>query len=98
MRIIIGESLKLSEQQLQHVMQAEWDDFHTMEPKRQQLIRSLSNVDVDVAAPDEIRSDLEKLISINDEIEKLCIEQRNELMKLLVDIRLGAKASNAYQK
>jgi len=98
MRIIIEESLKLSEQQLQHVMQAEWDAFHTTEPKRQQLIRSLANVDVDVASPDEIRSDLEKLISINDEIEKLCIEQRNELMKVLVDIRAGAKASNAYQK
>lgn len=98
MRIIIEESLKLSEQQLQHIKQAEWDAFHAMEPKRQQLIRSLSNVDVDVNSPDEIRSDLETLISINDEIEKLCIEQRNELMKLLVDIRAGAKASNAYQK
>ncbi|MEX1200537.1 MAG: flagellar protein FliT [Methylophaga sp.] len=98
MRIIIEESLKLSEQQLLHVKQSEWDAFHAMEPKRQQLIRSLSNVDVDVGSPDEIRSDLETLISINDEIEKRCIEQRNELMKLLVDIRAGAKASKAYQK
>ncbi len=98
MRIIIEESLKLSEQQLLHVEQEDWDAFHAMEPKRQQLIRSLNNVDIDVISPDEIRSDLEKLIALNDEIEKLCIEQRNALMKLLVDIRAGAKASNAYQK
>ncbi len=98
MRIIIEESLKLSELQLQHVEQEDWDAFHAMEPKRQQLIRSLNNVDVDIQSPDEIRSDLEQLIALNDELEKRCIEQRNALMKLLVDIRAGAKASNAYLK
>lgn len=98
MRIIIEASIQYSEQQLHHAEQAEWDDFNTLEPKRQQLIHSLNNVDVDVVSPDEIRSSLEKLIALNDEIERLCIEQRNSLMQTLLDIRAGAKANNAYGK
>lgn len=98
MRIIIEASLEQSEQQLQHAKQDDWESFHALEPKRQQLIRSLNNVDVDVIAPDETRANLEKLIALNNEIEQLCIEHRNLLMQNLLDIRAGAKASNAYEK
>lgn len=98
MGIIIEASLKHSEAQLQHVEQGDWDAFHALEPKRQQLIRSLNNVDVDVESPDETRAALEKLIALNDDIERLCIEQRNMLMQTLLDIRAGAKASIAYGK
>lgn len=98
MRIIIEASLELSEQQLQHAIQGDWEAFHASEPKRQQLIRSLNNVDVDVVDPDETRANLEKLIALNNEIEQLCIEHRNLLMQTLLDMRAGAKASSAYEK
>lgn len=96
MRSIIEASVEHSEQQLHHAEQGDWDAFHALEPKRQQLIGSLTNVDVDVASPDEIRADLEKLIAVNDEIERLCIEHRNALMQTLLEMRAGAKANNAY--
>ncbi len=98
MRIIIEASIEQSAQQLQHAGQGNWDAFHALEPKRQQLIRSLNNVDVDVVAPDETRANLEKLIALNNEIEQLCIEHRNQLMQTLLDMRAGAKASSAYEK
>lgn len=98
MRSIIEASRQHSEQQLQFAEQGNWDAFHDHEPKRQQLIRSLNNVNVDVVSPDEIRLELEKLIALNDEIERLCIEHRNSLMQTLLDLRAGAKANNAYAK
>lgn len=98
MREIIAESLKLSDQQYNFASNADWEKFHRFEPKRQQLIHSLGNVGIDIVSPDEIRSDLEKLIALNDQIGRLCIDQRNALMQMLVDIRTGAKVSNAYEK
>lgn len=98
MRIIIEASVGHSEQQLHNAEQGDWDTFHALEPKRQQLISSLTNVDVDVASPDEIRADLEKLIALNDEIERLCIAHRNALMQTLLEMRAGAKANSAYGK
>jgi hypothetical protein len=98
MRDIIAESLNLSQSQLAAAIQGEWEQFHDVEPKRQKLIRSLDKVDVDVVEPDEIRGNLEQLINLNDQIEKVCIEHRDSLMKTLIDLRAGAKATNAYGK
>jgi two-component sensor histidine kinase len=85
----------------QLVLQAEasqWEEFTELDAKRQSLVRSLNLEHIELSDQDNIRfrSLMNEMISLNEQLGTICTEQRSVLAKKLTEIRLGAKATEAY--
>lgn len=88
----------ISRQLILHAEMSEWDEFTELDAKRQYLVRSMNLEEIDLSDEDNVtfRGLMNEMIELNEQLGKICTEQRSELAKKLKEIRLGAKAKNAY--
>ena len=88
----------ISKQLIVYAEESEWDEFAELDAKRQSLVRSI-NLE-SLALSDEenqmFHDLLTEMIALNEQLEKICIEQRAVLAEKLKEIRLGVKAKQAY--
>lgn len=73
----------------------DWDAFVEYAPVCQQAIR-LINTQENETADQELRQQLEHLISLNNEIRDITERQRDKLADVLRDLNQGRKARKAY--
>ncbi len=73
----------------------DWDAFVEYAPVCQQAIRQI-NTQENATADQELRQQLEHLISLNNEIREITERQRDKLADVLRDLNQGRKARKAY--
>tara|TARA_R110001606_G_scaffold395213_1_gene567047 strand:- start:33481 stop:33789 length:309 start_codon:yes stop_codon:yes gene_type:complete len=88
----------ISRQLILHAELSEWDEFAELDAKRQSLVRSINLEKFDLSDKENtiFRDLMNEMIALNEQLGIICTEQRSELAKKLKEIRLGAKAKNAY--
>jgi len=87
-----------SEQILSLVETEQWDAFFDQEQLRQNRIKQLDlrNVDISVQQTLDLRSQMQKLMTLNDQIETVCREKRGEVVAELQKLKQGSRAKKAY--
>jgi len=88
----------ISRQLILHAEESEWDEFAELDAKRQTLVRTMNLEEINLSDEDNLtfRSLMNEMIELNEQLGKICTEQRSALAKKLKEIRLGVKAKNAY--
>ena len=76
----------------------EWETFLELEKKRQFILveLKLDNLDLNEEQYLKMQEPMLQLISLNEQLESVCIQQRSELAKELQKIQQGNKVNKAY--
>lgn len=95
---LAADVIVISRQLLSLAEKSEWDEFAELDAKRQSLVRSINIEPLGMSDEDAVtfRELLTEMIALNEQLEKICIEQRTILTEKLKEIRVGVKAKQAY--
>lgn len=95
---IVQEVQVLTTQMLERAKEGELDLLPELEQQRQEKLKTYAALGVqDVELP-ELRTQLEQLLDIDNELRQLCEGLRDELAKKLVDMKTAKTAQAAYQE
>ena len=92
----ISDLIEHSHSMLRHAEAGEWDTVVNDEVIRRQLINTFFSEPSNIANEPEISSAIQQLLLINDKLEKLSIDARDEAKTEVNSITSGRKAVNAY--
>lgn len=97
---ILEELTKESKQLLSLADDSKWDDFSNLNVKRQSTLRNVDFKNIDVSEQDnsKIHEQMSKLISLNNKLESICVEERDTIAGELKNMRKNAKVAHAYSQ
>ena len=89
----------ISKQLLLLAEESNWDEFAELDAKRQSLVRSINVESLELSNEENVTFHqlLNEMISLNEQLEKVCTEQRRSITEKLKEIGQGAKAAKAYR-
>jgi len=95
---LAADTILLSKQLLVHAEASEWEEFETLDAKRQSLVRSINveSMDMTEQEAESFRTLLTEMIALNDELEVICTQQRADIAAKLKKMRVGVEAKKAY--
>lgn len=76
--------------------EGDWDAFNVLEKARQSVVADINTSEVDVTQTEQVRHKLQQLIECNDQLERVCLAERDAAMTQLRSIQKGAKVTKAY--
>lgn len=74
----------------------DWDHFNELEASRQAIVEEINTADLDPTEVQLTRHKLQQLIELNDQLERVCLAERDAAMTQLRSMKQGAKVSKAY--
>jgi len=92
----ISDLIRHSHAMLEHAEAGEWETLAEDEAVRRDLINTFFSNPSNVANEPEISTAIQELLLINDKLEKLTTDARNEAKTAVNSISKGRKAVNAY--
>jgi len=97
---LVSEGIAKSKALIEDAAAEKWDEFYALEAERQTLIRSinLENIILSESDNEQLHELMTKLIALNEQIESICVQQRDNAAGKLQDIRKGNKVSKAYSQ
>ena len=92
------EGIKKSEQLLGLAESGEWEQFLELEEQRQATLAvlKLDNLDLNEQQYAEMHEQMNQLISLNEQLDIVCRQQRAHLVTELQKLSKGTKAKKAY--
>lgn len=88
--------IELTKRMQQKAELGEWDELNQLEQKRQQLLKHIFSEN-DAQMNSDLQADLEKLISLNSELEKFCQSKKQALQLEMQGFNKNKQAINAYK-
>jgi hypothetical protein len=89
-------ALIISEQMLKAAQAKHWDEIARLQTKRQQLFEAIFPLDNEQHTALN-RQVVEKLLSMNEQVEKLCSAQKQALQNEMSEHNSNKKAVSAYR-
>jgi len=74
----------------------DWDAFNDLEQKRQTIVAEINTAEIDESDTQKIRQQLQQLIELNDQLERVCLAERDSAMTQLRSMQQGVKVTKAY--
>ncbi|WP_438971094.1 flagellar protein FliT [Methylophaga sp.] len=74
----------------------DWDAFGDIEKQRQAVVAAINTDDVELSEAEQVREQLKRLIELNDQLEKVCLSERDVAMTQLRSMQKGAQVTKAY--
>jgi len=94
----IAELIEHCHTMLRHAEAGEWDTVVNDEVIRRQLINTFFSEPSNVANEPDISTAIQELLKINDKLERLSIDARDEAITEVNSISSGRKAVSAYEE
>ena len=92
----ISDLIKHSYLMLEHAEAGEWDTVAEDELVRRELINTFFSNPSNIANEPEISTAIQEMLLINDKLEKLTTDARDEVKTAANSVSKGRKAVNAY--
>lgn len=95
---LMNEGIAKSKQLLELAEALEWDDFITLNAERLALLRKINLESLELSEEDNVSVSelMGELISFNEQLEKICVNERTSMVSKLNEMRQGAQAKKAY--
>jgi len=96
----VTEIIKKSKQLLMLSAESKWEEFANLEEKRQLLIKAINLENTVLLEKDynDVYMQMNELISLNKQLESICLEQRNIIANELKSYRKNNKVAQAYSQ
>ncbi len=96
----VTEIIKKSKQLLMLSAESKWEEFANLEEKRQILIKAINLENTVLLEKDynDVYMQMNELISLNKQLESICLEQRNIIANELKSYRKNNKVAQAYSQ
>lgn len=97
---LLEDITKESKQLLSLAEDSKWDEFSSLNDKRQSALRNVDFINIDLSEQDssKIHKQMSKLISLNNKLESICVEERDTIAGELKNMRKNAKVAHAYSQ
>jgi len=95
---LVEEAIEKSKQLLSLSEKSEWDQFFDLEDERQGVLKRINTKQIELSISDnsELYQQLTELMALNEQLEKVCSQQRTEIADELRKINQGNKVNKAY--
>ncbi len=95
---LIQDVTKKSKQLLMLAKESKWDEFSILNTERQSILLNFDfeNMDLSERDSDKLYDQMSELVVLNDELESICITQRDDVANELKSLTQGAKVAQAY--
>ena len=94
----LTQSFEMTDTMYQLAEQQNWDELVAMELQRQHILAEVFPLEaVTETQAEQIQPLLEKLITMNDNLEQLCSDVRDQFRVELTSLNKHKKAATAYQ-
>lgn len=97
---LVAEGISKSKALLLLAESSEWEQFSDLDAERQEILRSinLDNLVLSDSEHNTLQALMNELITLNTQLESLCIKQRSDVAQELQKINKGNKVSKAYSQ
>ena len=97
---LVSEGISKSKALLLLAESSEWEQFSDLDAERQEILRSinLDNLVLSDSEHNTLQALMNELITLNTQLESLCIKQRSDVVQELQKISKGNKVSKAYSQ
>ncbi|NOQ94572.1 MAG: hypothetical protein GQ547_08075 [Methylophaga sp.] len=97
---LVNSGIAKSKSLLLLAEEQEWDQFTELDVERQAVLRSikLEGLMLSDVENDRLHELMNQLISLNEQLEAVCTQQRSDAAEELQKIRKGNKVNKAYSQ
>ena len=87
-----------SKQLLLLAKESKWDEFSVLNTERQSILLKFDfeNMNLSERESDKLYDQMSELVILNDKLESICVNQRDDIANELKNITHGAKVTKAY--
>jgi hypothetical protein len=95
---LIQDVTEKSKQLLMLAKESKWDEFSILNTERQSILLNFDfeNMDLSERDSDKLYDQMSELVVLNDELESICITQRDDVANELKSLTQGVKVAQAY--
>ncbi|MFW5426288.1 MAG: flagellar protein FliT [Methylophagaceae bacterium] len=95
---LIQDVTEKSKQLLELAKESKWDEFSTLNTERQSILLNFDfeSMDLSEQDSDKLYDQMSELVVLNDELESICVTQRDDIANELKNITQGGKVAQAY--
>jgi len=93
-------SISRSNHLLELAEASEWDTFMELDAQRQAALEEMQLQALELTEQQhaQVQSQMQVLIKLNDQLERVCRQQRSDLAGEMTTLRQGKKAKKAYSQ